>query len=90
MCRMQKHPENVDDRSRWWDVKVGIDGNDVLVFARSRRSGTLRGVWRVVGAANDDDKKRRLYELRSTNDEGATLRVPQSSRCVAVLDRLVP
>jgi hypothetical protein len=69
---------------------VSVDGNELLVYARTRRSGNLRGVWKVVGAVNDSEKNRRFYEVRSTSDVGATIRVPQSSRCVPVLDRLVP
>ncbi len=90
MCRMQLHTDDRDPRTRWRDVKVGIDGDELLVFARSRRTGDLRGVWRVVGANNDDAKRRRLYEIRTANDSSATLRLPKSSRAVPLLDELVP
>ena len=90
MCRMHVHPQDANDRPRWRDAKVSVDGNELLVYARTRRSGNLRGVWKVVGAVNDSEKNRRFYEVRSTSDVGATIRVPQSSRCVPVLDRLVP
>ena len=90
MCRMYLHPDDADARPRWRDVKVGVDGEELLVFARARRGGDLRGVWRVVGATNDGEKNRRLYEVRSSNDVGATIRVPMSSRCIPILDRLVP
>lgn len=90
MCRMQLIPEDVHERARWHDVKVGVEDGTLFVFARSRRAGELRGDWRVVGAVDDDRRKRRVYELRGANDEQASLRVPRHSRCVAVLDRLVP
>jgi len=44
----------------------------------------------VVGANNDPERRRRIYEVRSTNDDGASLRVPSNSQCVPVLDALVP
>jgi hypothetical protein len=89
-CIMHLHPEDANDRPRWRDVKVSVDGNELVVYSRTRRSGNLRGVWKVVGAVNDGEKNRRLYEVRTASDAGATIRVPQSSRCVPVLDRLVP
>ncbi len=90
MCRMQEYPDDPGQRLRWHDVKVKVDDGELLVSARARKSSALRGVWRVVGAVSVDEKNRRLYEVRSTNDVSATLRVPQSSRCVPLLDRLVP
>jgi len=90
MCRMHLHPEDANDRPRWRDVKVSVVDEELLVYARTRRSGNLRGVWKVVGAVNDGEKNRRLYEVRTASDAGATIRVPQSSRCVPILDRLVP
>jgi hypothetical protein len=90
MCRMQLHPYDANERTRWTDVKVGVQEGELLVFARSRRSRSHRGVWRVVGANDDPERRRRIYELRSTNEDGASLRVPSNSRCVPVLDALVP
>jgi len=90
MCRMQLRPHDSRDRTRWTDVKVSVQEGELLVYARSRRSRSHRGVWRVVGASNDPERRRRIYELRSTNDDGASLRVPSNSRCVPVLDALVP
>ena len=90
MCRMQLHPPDSRDRVRWTDVKVSVQEGELLVYARSRRGRSHRGVWRVVGASNDPERRRRIYELRSTNDDGASLRVPSNSRCVPVLDALVP
>lgn len=90
MCRMQLHPQDLNERVRWTDVKVSVQERELLVYARSRRSRNHRGVWRVMGATNDPERKRRIYELRSTNDDSASLRVPANSRCVSVLDDLVP
>jgi hypothetical protein len=90
MCRMQLHPQDPRDHARWHDVKVGVQEGELLVHARSRRARDARGVWRVIGAVGDDDGKRRIYELRSSNGEGASLRVPARSRCVPVLNSLVP
>ncbi len=90
MCRMQEYSDDPGQRPRWHDVKVKVDDGELLVSARARKSSSLRGVWKVVAAVSVDEKNRRLYEVRSTNDVNATLRVPQSSRCVPLLDRLVP
>ena len=90
MCRMQLVPLDAHERTRWHDVKVSVDEGELFVFARSRRAGDLRGTWRVVGAVDDPAKRRRIFELRNRNDDAASLRVPQSSRCVSVLNELVP
>ncbi|MEN9286707.1 MAG: hypothetical protein EB111_04435 [Actinobacteria bacterium] len=90
MCRMQVHPQDPRDHARWHDVKVGVQDGELFVHSRSRRGKDARGVWRVIGAIDDHDRKRRIYELRSSNDDGASLRVPVRSRCVPVLDALVP
>lgn len=90
MCRMQLVPLDVHERTRWHDVKVSVDNRELYIFARSRRASDLRGTWRVVGAVDDSAKKRRIFELRNANDDAASLRVPIKSRCVPVLDELVP
>lgn len=90
MCRMQLLPTEATDKPRWHDVKVAVDESELIVLARSRHARDLRGGWRIVGAVNDDQRKRRVYELRGRNDDSARLRVPLHSRCVAVLDPLVP
>jgi len=90
MCRMQLAPNDPHDRPRWHDVKIAVDDRELFVSARSRRAANLRGSWRVVGTVNDEAKKWRIYELRSANDGAASVRVPQKSRCVPVLDGLVP
>ena len=90
MCRMQLHPQDPRDHARWHDVKVGVQEGELFVHARSRRARDARGVWRVIGAVDDYERKRRTYEVRNSHDEGASLRVPAKSRCVPVLDALVP
>ena len=90
MCRMQLVPLDAHERTRWHDVKVSVDEGELFVFARSRRAGDLRGTWRVVGAVDDPAKRRRIFELRNRNDDAASLRVPQNSRCVPVLNQLAP
>lgn len=90
MCRMQLHPQDPREHARWHDVKVGVQDEELFVHSRSRRGKELRGVWRVIGATNDPAQKRRIYELRSSNGDGASLRVPTKSRCVPVLDALAP
>jgi hypothetical protein len=87
---MQLHPQDPRDHARWNDVKVGVQDGELFVLTRSRRAKDLRGVWRVIGATDDLPRKRRIYELRSGNLDGASLRVPAKSRCVPVLDALVP
>ena len=100
MCRMQLSPATLEDRPRWFDVKVGVSEGELFVFSRNHRARDLRGTWRVTGATNDDAKKRRIYELQMTDranardmraaDTTAALRVPKSSRCVPVLDAMIP
>lgn len=92
MCRMLEQSADADDaaRARWHDVKVGVNEAELMVYARSRRSASLRGVWKVSGVTDDPKKRRRLYEVRASDGAHAMLRVPMRSRCVPVLDALVP
>jgi hypothetical protein len=92
MCRMLEHSTGVDNstRARWHDIKVGVNEDELFVYARSRRSASLRGVWKISGVTDDEKKRRRLYEVRASDGAAAVLRVPLRSRCVPVLDALVP
>jgi len=90
MCRMQRSTGDETGRPRWQDVKVAVDDGELFVLARSRRARDLRGRWRVVGAVDDEQRKRRIYEVRGDDGDGASLRVPRTSRCVPVLDELIP
>jgi len=92
MCRMLEQSVDADNstRARWHDVKVGIDDDELLVYARARRSASLRGTWKICGATDDSKKQRRLYEVRASDGGAAVIRVPMRSRCVPVLDALVP
>jgi hypothetical protein len=92
MCRMLEHSAGADDsaRGRWHDVKIGVNEDELFVYARSRRSASLRGVWKISGVTDDEKKRRRLYEVRASDGAAAVLRVPLRSRCVPVLDALVP
>lgn len=87
---MQSSSVDPNGRPRWQDVKVAVDEGELFVFARSRRARDLRGRWKMVGAADDGKGKRRIYEIRSETGDMASLRVPGNSRCVPVLDDLVP
>ena len=87
---MQLHPQDPHENARWHDVKVSIQEGALLVYARSRRSRELRGVWQLLGATNEAKRDRRIYELRNSNGDTSSLRVPTKSRCVPVLDSLVP
>jgi hypothetical protein len=89
---MLEHAVGTDNstRARWHDVKVGINDDELLVYVRSRRSASLRGNWKICGATDDPKKQRRLYEVRASDGAAAVIRVPMRSRCVPVLDALVP
>ena len=62
MCRMLEHSAGTDDsaRGRWHDVKVGVNEDELFVYARSRRSASLRGNWKVIGVTDDPKKHRRF------------------------------
>ncbi len=92
MCRMHEPEIDADDstRARWHDVKVAVNDDELLVYARSRRSASLRGSWKLSGVTDDPKKQRRLYDVRASDGAVAVIRVPMRSRCVPVLDALVP
>ena len=77
--------------SKWVEVRVTIDGRQLIVFGRGRRGRQFRGRWLVSYVASTPEAKRRHYVVinEADTDERAILRVPASSRCVAGLDAIV-
>lgn len=78
------------DSTKWADVRVTIDQNQLLVYGRGRRGKSFRGRWRVSYSATTEDSKRRHYVVvnETDGDDRAVLRVPANSRCVVALDAL--
>jgi len=77
--------------SKWVEVRVTIDGRQLIVFGRGRRGRQFRGRWLVSYVASTPEAKRRHYVVinEADTDDRAILRVPASSRCVAGLDAIV-
>jgi len=76
--------------SKWAEVRVTIEGRQIVVFGRGRRGRIFRGRWLVSYVASTPDTKRRHYVVtnETDTDDRAVLRVPASSRCVAGLDAI--
>ena len=76
--------------SKWAEVRVTIEGRQIVVFGRGRRGRSFRGRWLVSYVASTPDAKRRHYVVTNEIDteDRAVLRVPASSRCVAGLDAI--
>ncbi|MBM3805852.1 MAG: hypothetical protein FJW19_04285 [Actinobacteria bacterium] len=86
-----KMSDDKPDSSKWVEVRVTIDGRQLIVFGRGRRGRQFRGRWLVSYVASTPEAKRRHYVVinEADTDDRAILRVPASSRCVAGLDAIV-
>lgn len=82
--------EDKPDSSKWADVRVTIDQNQLIIFCRGRRGRSFRGRWNLSYSALSEDSKRRHYVVVNEidGDDRAVLRVPTNSRCVVALDAL--
>ena len=78
------------DASKWVDVRVTIDGPQLIIHARGRRGKSFRGRWNVGYFTETTDLKRRHYIVTNeqNSEDRAILRVPATSKCVAALDAL--
>ncbi len=83
--------EDSVDASKWVDVRVSIDGSQLIIQARGRRGKAFRGRWNVGYFTQTEDLKRRHYVVTNEldRDDRAILRVPATSTCIAALDALV-
>lgn len=83
--------EDSVDASKWVDVRVTIDGSQLIIQARGRRGKAFRGRWNVGYFTQTEDLKRRHYVVTNEldRDDRAILRVPATSTCIAALDALV-
>ena len=83
--------EDKVDASKWVDVRVTIDKNQLIVQARGRRGKLFRGRWIVGYFTETQDLKRRHYVVTNEldRDDRAILRVPANSTCVVALDAMI-
>ncbi|MFM9173604.1 MAG: hypothetical protein ACKOQU_12585 [Acidimicrobiaceae bacterium] len=82
--------EDSVDAAKWVDVRVAIDGRQLIVNARGRRGKAFRGRWNVGYFTKTQDLKRRHYVVTNEldRDDRAILRVPATSTCVSALDAM--
>ena len=71
----------------WVEVRGSVDGDHVTLVTRGRRSEIVRGAYRVVTKSGEPPRGKAVYLL--AGDRRVVLRVPRTSRTVAVLDRLL-
>ena len=72
------------------ETKVTVTPDGALVI--SRKSGLRRQehIWRLTGKSATPPRRKQLYIAERNGDKGRemiTLRLPDDSRCLAVLDR---
>ncbi len=75
---------------KWIDVKVLVDGDWLIISGRGRKVKQIHGKWRLAYSADSNDARRRQFMISRKEDPkvSAALRVPATSRCVAVLEAL--
>ena len=77
--------------NRWVEVRVLVDGQQIVVSGRGRKARALQGKWKVSYSADIEDLRRRHYVIARPGEtsSSALIRVPATSRCIAVLDALI-
>ena len=77
--------------AKWVEVRVLVDGDVVIISGRGRKARALLGKWKVSYLADIADDRRRHYVIARSgeNKSNALIRVPATSKCIAVLDALV-
>ena len=77
--------------AKWVEVRVLVDGDVIIISGRGRKARALLGRWKVSYLADIADGRRRHYVIArlGENKSNALIRVPATSRCIAVLDALV-
>ena len=77
--------------AKWVEVRVLVDGDVIIISGRGRKARALLGKWKVSYLADIADDRRRHYVIARSgeNRSNALIRVPATSKCIAVLDALV-
>ena len=77
--------------AKWVEVRVLFDGDVIIISGRGRKARALLGKWKVSYLADIADDSRRHYVIARSgeNKSNALIRVPATSKCIAVLDALV-
>jgi hypothetical protein len=77
--------------AKWVEVRVLVDGDVIIISGRGRKARALLGKWKVSYLADIADDHRRHYVIARSgeNKSNALIRVPATSKCIAVLDALV-
>ena len=77
--------------AKWVEVRVLVDGDVIIISGRGRKARALLGKWKVSYLADIADDRRRHYVMARSgeNKSNALIRVPATSKCIAVLDALV-
>ena len=77
--------------AKWVEVRVLVDGDVMIISGRGRKARALLGKWKVSYLADIADDSRRHYVIARSgeNKSNALIRVPATSKCIAVLDALV-
>lgn len=77
--------------AKWIEVRVLVDGDVIIISGRGRKARALLGKWKVSYLADIADDRRRHYVIARSgeNKSNALIRVPATSKCIAVLDALV-
>ena len=75
---------------KWTEVRVLIDGNAIVISGRGRKAKALQGKWNLSYSADAQDARRRYFVIvrPGETNSSALLSVPETSRCVAVLDAM--
>lgn len=87
-CRARTISPATGPTSRWIEARAAVTP-DGLVYLRPRGLSrhNIHGEWRLTGIDPAGDGKRRVYVLQ--RESLLTIRVPEKSRCVAVLDAML-
>jgi hypothetical protein len=86
-CRVQRLGQYDAPTGSWREMRAMVEGDGLVLTARGLRGRDLRGSYHVVAKSESPPKNREIYIC--SGPTRVILRVPSSSRAVAVLDGLL-
>lgn len=91
ICRAQLITGPTEPPGRWREVRGYLEGDRVVVRARSPLGGSLSGTWSMHSRGDIDRRKRYVYVLtRDSDNAQLALRIPEGSKARPAFDELMP
>lgn len=86
IARVQSLGPNDQPEGGWKEVRIMVEGDQLLVSSRGPRGWKLRGRYKALAKSPNPPARREIYVLQG--EFRILLRIPSTSRAVVVIDSL--